>query len=179
MPRTPPPIRKFFDLIIGRDDIISLGVGEPDFPTPWVMREEAFYHLEEGHTSYTSNWGLTELRVEIARYLEKYKLSYDPKSEILVTIGVSEAIDAVLRSILNPGDEIIVAEPCYVSYQPLAELCDVTLVRLDTAPDGFIPRAESIERLVTPKTKAVMLCSPSNPTGRMIPPTSWAKSPMW
>ncbi len=174
--RTPPsPIRKFFDLIIGRDDIISLGVGEPDFPTPWVMREEAFYHLEEGHTSYTSNWGLTELRVEIARYLEKYKLSYDPKSEILVTIGVSEAIDAVLRSILNPGDEIIVAEPCYVSYQPLAELCDVTLVRLDTAPDGFIPRAESIERLVTPKTKAVMLCSPSNPTGRMIPPDELGK----
>ncbi|HHU37270.1 MAG TPA: aminotransferase class I/II-fold pyridoxal phosphate-dependent enzyme [Treponema sp.] len=168
--RTPPsPIRKFFDLIIGRDDIISLGVGEPDFSTPWIMREEAFYHLEQGHTSYTSNWGLLELRQEIAQYLEKYSLSYDPTSEILVTIGVSEAIDAVLRSILNPGDEVIVAEPCYVSYQPLVELCDVTLVRLDTAPDDFIARAAAIEKLITPKTKALMLCSPSNPTGRMIP----------
>lgn len=144
-------------------------MGEPDFPTPWIMREEAFYHLEEGHTSYTSNWGLLDLREAIAKYLSKYNLSYDPTNEILVTVGVSEAIDAVLRSILNPGDEVIVAEPCYVSYQPLVELCDVTLVKLDTAPDGFIARADSIERLVTPKTKAIMLCSPSNPTGRMIP----------
>lgn len=165
----PSPIRKFFDLIIGRDDIISLGVGEPDFPTPWVMREEAYYHLEQGHTSYTSNWGLTELREEIARYLEKFHMSYNPTNEILVTIGVSEAIDAVLRAILNPGDEVIVAEPCYVSYQPLVEICDTTIVRLDTAPDNFIATARAIEALITPKTKALMLCSPSNPTGRMIP----------
>lgn len=102
---TPPSgIRKFFDLIIGRDDIISLGVGEPDFPTPWSIREEAYYHLEKGHTSYTSNWGLLELREAIAEYLSKYGLDYNPKNEILVTIGVSEAVDAVLRSILNPGD---------------------------------------------------------------------------
>ncbi|HPO02192.1 MAG TPA: aminotransferase class I/II-fold pyridoxal phosphate-dependent enzyme [Treponemataceae bacterium] len=171
----PSPIRKFFDLIIGRDDIISLGVGEPDFPTPWAMREEAFYHLEQGHTSYTSNWGLTELRDAIARYLAKYDLDYDPKSEVLVTIGVSEAIDAVLRAILNPGDEVIVAEPCYVSYQPLVEICNTKLVRLDTAPTGFVPTAESIEKLITPKTKALMLCSPSNPTGRMIPADELAR----
>lgn len=165
----PSPIRKFFDLIIGRDDIISLGVGEPDFPTPWVMREEAFYHLEQGHTSYTSNWGILELREAIETYLNKYDLNYDPNKEILVTIGVSEAIDVVLRAILNPGDEVIVAEPCYVSYQPLVEICDTKLVRLDTAPTNFIPTAAEIEKLITPKTKALMLCSPSNPTGRMIP----------
>ena len=174
--KTPPSgIRKFFELIIGRDDIISLGVGEPDFATPWVMREEAYYHLEQGHTSYTSNWGLTELREAIVKYLEKFQLHYNPKKEVLITIGVSEAIDVVLRTILNPGDEVIVAEPCYVSYQPLAELCDTKLVRLDTAPTGFVPTADAIERLITPKTKALMLCSPSNPTGRMIPPEELAK----
>ena len=167
---TPPSgIRKFFELIQGRDDIISLGVGEPDFSTPWIMREEAFYHLEQGHTSYTSNWGLLELRQEIAKYLQRYNLHYDPASEILVTIGVSEAIDVVLRSILNPGDEIIICEPCYVSYQPLAALCDTKLVHLDTSVNGFYPTAEQIKAAITPKTKALMLCSPSNPTGRMIP----------
>ena len=167
---TPPSgIRKFFELIQGRDDIISLGVGEPDFSTPWIMREEAFYHLEKGHTSYTSNWGLLELRQEIARYLQRYNLHYDPTSEILITIGVSEAIDVVLRSILNPGDEIIICEPCYVSYQPLAALCDTKLVHLDTSVNGFYPTAEQIKAAITPKTKALMLCSPSNPTGRMIP----------
>ncbi len=176
MLRTPPSgIRKFFELIIGRDDIISLGVGEPDFATPWAMREEAWYHLEQGHTSYTSNWGLTELRKEIGNYLTKFDLHYDPNKEILVTIGVSEAIDAVLRAILNPGDEVVVAEPCYVSYQPLVELCDTRLVRLDTAPTGFVPTAEAIERMITPKTKAIMLCSPSNPTGRMIPAEELAR----
>ncbi|CEM62062.1 aminotransferase class I/II-fold pyridoxal phosphate-dependent enzyme [Treponema phagedenis] len=165
----PSGIRKFFDLIIGRDDIISLGVGEPDFATPWSIREEAWYHLEKGHTSYTSNSGLLELREAIAEYLTRYHMQYDPKTEILLTIGVSEALDAVLRAILNPGDEIIVAEPCYVSYQPLAVLCDAKLIRLDTAPDNFIPTAAAIEKLITPKTKALMLCSPNNPTGAMIP----------
>lgn len=167
---TPPSgIRKFFELIQGRDDIISLGVGEPDFSTPWIMREEAFYHLEKGHTSYTSNWGLLELRQEIGKYLQRYNLHYDPSSEILITIGVSEAIDVVLRSILNPGDEIIICEPCYVSYQPLAALCDTKLIHLDTSVNGFYPTAEQIKAVITPKTKALMLCSPSNPTGRMIP----------
>ena len=107
----PSGIRKFFDLIIGRDDIISLGVGEPDFATPWIIREEAFYHLEQGHTSYTSNWGLKELRDAVSSYLTKYNLHYSSKNEILITVGVSEAVDAVLRAILNPGDEIIICEP--------------------------------------------------------------------
>lgn len=171
----PSPIRKFFDLIIGRDDIISLGVGEPDFPTPWCMREEAYYHLEQGHTSYTSNWGLLELRAAISDYLRRYGMDYDPAKEILVTVGVSEAIDSVLRTILNPGDEIIVAEPCYVSYQPLAELCGAKLARMDTSLDGFIPTAERIRKHLTPATKVLMMCSPSNPTGRMIPPEELEK----
>ena len=173
---TPPSgIRKFFDLIIGRNDIISLGVGEPDFPTPWQLREEAFYHLEKGQTSYTSNWGLLELREEIARYLARYGMYYSPKNEIIATIGGSEAVDAALRSVLNPGDEIIVCEPCYVSYQPLSEQCDATLVHLDTSETDFIPTAEKIESAVTEHTKALMLCSPSNPTGRMIPSDELAK----
>ncbi|NLM01042.1 MAG: aminotransferase class I/II-fold pyridoxal phosphate-dependent enzyme [Treponema sp.] len=168
-------IRKFFDLIIGRDDIISLGVGEPDFPTPWLMREEAYYHLQQGHTSYTSNWGLTELREEISKYLTRYDLHYSSKNEILVTIGVSEAIDGVLRAVLNPEDEIIVCEPCYVSYQPLASLCDAKLIHLDTSKTSFYPTAQEIEKVITPKTKAIMICSPSNPTGRMIPESELAK----
>lgn len=165
----PSGIRKFFELCIGHDDIISLGVGEPDFSTPWVVREEAFYHLEKGHTSYTSNWGIIELREEICKYLERYKLYYDPKTEILPTIGASEGLDLVLRSILNPGDEIIICEPCYVSYHPLADLCGATIIHLDTSKTGLYPTAESIEAVITPKTKAVMFCSPSNPTGRVIP----------
>ena len=165
MMETPPSaIRKFFDLVIGRDDIITLGVGEPDFPTPWVMREEAFYHIEKGHTSYTSNWGLLELREEIAKYLVKYGLHYNPKTEILVTVGASEAVDIILRSILNPGDEIIVCEPCYVSYQPLTTLCDAKVIHLDTSVTGFYPTAEEIEKVITPRTKALMFCSPSKPT---------------
>ncbi len=169
MEMPPSGIRKFFELIIGRDDIISLGVGEPDFATPWSIREEAWYHLEQGHTSYTSNWGLSALREEIAKYLTKYSLSYNPASEVLVTIGVSEAVDIVLRAILNPGDEIIICEPCYVSYQPLAEICDTKLIRFDTSKTGFYPTAEELEKVITPKTKALMICSPNNPTGRMIP----------
>ena len=165
----PSGIRKFFELCIGHDDIISLGVGEPDFPTPWVIREEAFYHLEKGHTSYTSNWGLIELREEIAKYLERFNLYYDPKLEILPTVGASEGLDLVLRSILNPGDEIIVCEPCYVNYQPLSTLCDATVIHLDTSKTDLYPTAAAIEAACTPKTKAVMFCSPSNPTGRVIP----------
>ncbi len=167
---TPPSgIRRFFDLIIGRDDIISLGVGEPDFATPWSIRETAFYSLERGRTSYTSNWGLIELRKEIAQYLKKYALNYNPTNEIVITIGVSEAIDIVLRSIINPGDEVIVAEPCYVSYQPLVALAGGKTVGLDTSKTNFVPTAKEIEKLITPQTKALMLCYPNNPTGTTIP----------
>lgn len=165
----PSGIRKFFDLCIGHDDIISLGVGEPDFSTPWLIREDAFYHLEKGHTSYTSNWGLIELRQEIAKYLERYNLYYSAETEILPTIGASEGLDLVLRSVLNPGDEIIVCEPCYVSYQPLSDLCDAKIIHLDTSKNGFCPTASQIEEVCTEKTKAIMFCSPSNPTGRVIP----------
>lgn len=165
----PSGIRKFFEMLIGHDDVISLSVGEPDFPTPWAIREEAFYHLEKGHTSYTSNWGLIELREEIAKYMERYNLFYDPKKEILVTVGASEGVDAVLRAILNPGDEIIVVQPCYVNYTPLAELCQAKVVPVDSSVNGYFPTAEQIKAAVTPKTKAVMMCSPNNPTGTMIP----------
>ena len=171
----PSGIRKCFELCIGHDDIISLGVGEPDFSTPWVIREEAFYHLEKGHTSYTSNWGLIELRQEIAKYLERYELFYNPDTEILPTIGASEGLDLVLRSILNPGDEIIVCEPCYVSYQPLSDLCGAKVIHLDTSKNGFYPSAEQIEQACTDKTKAIMFCSPSNPTGRIIPASELEK----
>ena len=165
----PSGIRKFFEMLIGHDDVISLSVGEPDFPTPWVIREEAYYHLEKGHTSYTSNWGLIELREEIAKYMERYNLYYNPKNEILITVGASEGVDAVLRAILNPGDEIIVVQPCYVNYTPLAELTGAKVVPIDTSVNGFYPTAEQIEKAITPKTKCVMMCSPNNPTGTMIP----------
>lgn len=170
MMETPPSgIRKFFEMLIGHDDVISLSVGEPDFPTPWVIREEAYYHLEKGHTSYTSNWGLIELRDEIAKYMERYGCYYNPKNEILPTVGASEGVDAVLRAILNPGDEIIVVQPCYVNYVPLAKLCDAKIVPIDSSVNGYYPTAEQIAATITPKTKALMICSPNNPTGTMIP----------
>ena len=176
MEKTPPSgIRKFFEMLIGHDDVISLSVGEPDFPTPWCIREEAFYHLEKGHTSYTSNWGLIELREEIAKYMRRYNMDYDPQTEILPTVGASEGLDIVLRSILNPGDEIIVCEPCYVNYQPLADLCGAKVIHLDTSVNNFFPTARQIEAACTEKTKAVMFCSPSNPTGRIIPASELEK----
>ncbi|MDY2843031.1 MAG: aminotransferase class I/II-fold pyridoxal phosphate-dependent enzyme [Treponema sp.] len=170
MQQIPPSgIRKFFEMLIGHDDVISLSVGEPDFPTPWAIREEAFYHLEKGHTSYTSNWGLIELREEISKYMERYGMYYNPKDEILVTVGASEGVDAVLRAVLNPGDEILVCQPCYVNYTPLAQLCDAKIVPIDTSVNGYYPTAEQIKKAITPKTKAIMICTPNNPTGTMIP----------
>lgn len=165
----PSGIRKFFEMLIGHDDVISLSVGEPDFPTPWTMREEAFYHLEKGHTSYTGNRGLLELRQEICRYMEKYNMYYNPETEILVTVGASEGVDATLRAILNPGDEIIVCQPCYVNYEPLACLTEAKVVPIDTSVNGFYPTAEQIKKVITPKTKAIMMCTPNNPTGTIIP----------
>ena len=176
MVETPPSgIRKFFEMLIGHDDVISLSVGEPDFPTPWLMREEAFYHLEQGHTSYTSNWGLLELRKQIAKYMERYNLYYNPEKEILVTVGASEGVDAVLRAVLNPEDELIVCAPCYVNYTPLAHLTGAKVVILDTSKTGFAPTAAAFEKLITPKTKAIMFCSPSNPTGTMVDPAELEK----
>ena len=165
----PSGIRKFFDMLIGHDDVISLSVGEPDFSTPWCMREEAFYHLEKGHTSYTSNRGLIELRQEICKYMERYNMYYNPETEILVTVGASEGVDASLRAILNPSDEIIICQPCYVNYEPLAKLCEVKVIPVDTSVNGFYPTASQIQELISPKTKAIMMCSPNNPTGTMIP----------
>lgn len=171
----PSGIRKFFEMLIGHDDVISLSVGEPDFPTPWCMREEAFYHLEKGHTSYTSNWGLIELREEIAKYMKRYNMDYNPEKEILITVGASEGVDAVLRAILNPRDEIIVSQPCYVNYTPLAELTKANVITIDSSVNGYYPSAEQIEAACTPKTKALMICSPNNPTGTMIPREELAK----
>ncbi|MBQ0163440.1 MAG: aminotransferase class I/II-fold pyridoxal phosphate-dependent enzyme [Treponema sp.] len=171
----PSGIRKFFEMLIGHDDVISLSVGEPDFPTPWSIREEAYYHLEKGHTSYTSNWGLLELREEIAKYMERYGLFYNPKNEILVTVGASEGVDASLRAILNPGDEIIVVQPCYVNYTPLAALCQAKVVPINSGVNGYYPTAEQIKNAITPKTKALMICSPNNPTGTMIPASELEK----
>ncbi len=169
--QTIPPsgIRKFFDLCIGAKDIISLGVGEPDFVTPWHIREEAFYSLEKGRTTYTSNWGLLSLRLEITKYLnERFSLNYDGHSEVLVTVGGSEALDAALRAIINPGDEVIVPEPCFVAYKPLVQLAGGVPVTIDTARTDFVVKASDIEKKITPRTKAIIICSPSNPTGIVI-----------
>ncbi|MBU0581017.1 MAG: aminotransferase class I/II-fold pyridoxal phosphate-dependent enzyme, partial [Candidatus Margulisbacteria bacterium] len=175
--RIPPSgIRKFFDLVIGAEDIISLGVGEPDFVTPWHIREEAFYSLERGRTTYTSNWGLLSLRLLIAEYLEKrFKVKYNGQNEILVTVGASEAIDITLRAILNPGDEIIIPEPCFVSYVPLVELAGGKAVTIDTKKTNFVVTAKDIEKKITPSTKAIFLSYPSNPTGTVLKETEMKK----
>ncbi|MDP4939941.1 MAG: aminotransferase class I/II-fold pyridoxal phosphate-dependent enzyme, partial [Verrucomicrobiales bacterium] len=133
-------IRDFFELVQGRDDVISLGVGEPDFSAPWHIREAAIFSLEKGNTSYTSNLGLLSLRQEIATYVENlFKVSYNPASEILVTVGVSEALDLVFRALLNPGDEVIYHEPCYVSYSPTITLAYGVPVTIQTkVEDNFV-----------------------------------------
>ena len=151
----------------GRRDIISLGVGEPDFVTPWHIRESAIYALERGHTSYTSNLGLPKLRAAISDYVAGgFGVSYDPETQILVSVGVSEALDIALRAIINPGDEIIYHEPCYVSYAPGIVLAHGVPVAVPClAKDGFAVTAEAIERAITPKSKALVLNFPTNPTG--------------
>ena len=160
-------IREFFDLVQGRRDVISLGVGEPDFVTPWHIREAAIYSLERGRTSYTSNLGLPRLREAISEYVGKtFGVRYDSESEILVSVGVSEALDIALRAIINPGDEIIYHEPCYVSYAPGIALAHGVPVPVPClAKDGFAVTAEAIERAITPKSKALVLNFPTNPTG--------------
>jgi aminotransferase len=160
-------IRDFFELVQGRDDVISLGVGEPDFATPWHIREAAIYSLEKGQTSYTSNLGLLSLRRSIARYAQDFfQTSYDPAGEVLVTVGVSEAIDLALRALLNPGDEVIYHEPCYVSYCPSIVMAYGEAVAVETrAADGFSLKPEALAAAITPKSRALMLNFPTNPTG--------------
>jgi len=160
-------IREFFDLVLGRPDVISLGVGEPDFVTPWRIREAAIYAIERGRTSYTSNLGLLKLREAIAEYVaNRFGARYDPVKEVLITVGVSEALDLALRAIINPGDEVIYHEPCYVSYSPSIVLAQGVPVAVSCrAADGFAVNAEAIEQAVTPRTKAIVLNFPTNPTG--------------
>lgn len=165
-------IRDFFELVIGRDDIISLGVGEPDFSTPWTIREAAIYSLERGETSYTSNLGLLTLREKIADYVEGFfGTRYDAASEVLVTVGVSEALDLALRALLNPGDEVIYHEPCYVSYSPSIVMAHGVAVPVATTKeDGFSLRPDALAKAITDRTKVVMLNFPTNPTGAVATP---------
>lgn len=167
---TPPSkIRKFFDLVVNTPGVISLGVGEPDFMTPWHIREASFYSLEKGYTTYTSNKGLLELRKAISKYLTKYQVEYDPEEEVLVTIGVSEGVDLALRVLIEEGDEILVPDPSYVSYSPLIGLAGGVAVALKTsAKDAFKITADSLEKAITPKTKALILTFPNNPTGAIL-----------
>lgn len=166
----PSGIRKFFDLAANMEGVVSLGVGEPDFVTSWSVREAAISSLEEGHTSYTANAGLLELREEIANYMNKrFHVSYNPKDEIIVTVGASEGIDIAMRAILNPGEEVIVVEPCFVAYAPMVSLAGGIPVTVQALPENdFKIKAEQIEALITPKTKAVLICSPNNPTGTLL-----------
>ena len=168
---SPSGIRRFFDIISTMDDVISLGVGEPDFVTPWRIREAAIYSLEKGYTMYTSNFGLLELRQEISRYLNgRYDLSYDPTNQVLVTVGVSQALDLVMRAILDPGDEVIIPEPTYVSYIPCVSLAEGIPVTVPThMENSFRVRPADIETRITPRTKAILLGYPNNPTGAVMP----------
>jgi len=162
----PSGIRTFFDLVLGMKEVISLGVGEPDFVTPWPIREAGIYSLEEGFTSYTSNKGLYKLRLSISRYLRnKYNLEYDPENEILITVGVSEGFDLALRSLINSGDKILIPSPSYVSYGPLTELAGGVAVYIDTKTNGFRINSKQIEKFIDKKTKAIILNYPNNPTG--------------
>ncbi|MBU5469424.1 aminotransferase class I/II-fold pyridoxal phosphate-dependent enzyme [Falcatimonas sp. MSJ-15] len=166
----PSGIRKFFDIVAEMKDAISLGVGEPDFDTPWHIREEGIYALEKGRTFYTSNAGLMELRVEICNYLDrKLGLKYSPKEEIMVTVGGSEAIDVALRAMLDPGDEVIIPQPSYVSYLPCTKLAGGTPVIVELkAEDKFKLTEEALKAAITPKTKVLILPFPNNPTGAIM-----------
>ncbi len=166
----PSGIRKFFDLVNEMDEAISLGVGEPDFVTPWHVRESCIYALESGYTSYTSNKGLPELREAISDFIkEQLGLEYDPNEQILVTTGVSEAVDLAFRATLNPGDEVIVPEPCYVAYVPDVILAGGVPRPISTRiEDGFKVVPEAIQAAITERTKALVLSYPNNPTGAIM-----------
>lgn len=163
-------IRKFFDVANMMENAISLGVGEPDFETPWHIREAAISSLEKGHTSYSSNTGMLELREAVSDYLdEKYSTKYDPKTQIVITIGASEGIDIALMAIINPGDEVLVIEPSYVSYKPCVSMCGGVPVPVVTYEENdFRVTPKEIENKITPKTKAIILPYPNNPTGGIM-----------
>lgn len=159
-------IRRFFDLASQMTDVISLGVGEPDFVTPWHIREACMYSLEQGYTTYTSNRGLPVLCEKISEYLDKFHLHYNPTQEIMVTVGGSEAIDIALRTLICPGDEVLIPEPTYVSYRPCALLAGAQVVDVPTRPeDDFKLTANMLESCITPASKVLVLCYPNNPTG--------------
>ena len=166
----PSGIRKFFDIVSEMKDAISLGVGEPDFDTPWHIREEGIYSLEKGRTVYTSNSGLMELRKEIVNYLNrKVNVNYDPRHEVLITVGGSEAIDLALRAMLNPGDEVLIPQPCYVSYLPCCQLADGVPVFINLKEENqFRLTAQELRDAITPKSKILVLPFPNNPTGAIM-----------
>jgi aminotransferase len=167
---TPSGIRKFFDLLSSVEDVISLSIGEPDFITPWHIREAAIYSLEKGYTMYTSNSGMPELRQELARYLElRYGVSYHPEHEILITTSSSEGLDVALRTIINPGDEIIIPDPCYVAYPADIILAGGVPILVPTNEENnFVIRATDIEAKITKQTKAILIGYPANPTGAVM-----------
>lgn len=166
----PSGIRRFFDLAANMEGVISLGVGEPDFVTSWGVREACIASLHNGHTSYTANAGLMELRKEISRYLaQEFEVEYSAASDIIVTVGASQALDLSIRAIVDPGDEVIVIEPSFVSYAPLIELVGGTAVRVGAdAERGFSINFSDLEAAITERTKAILLCFPNNPTGTML-----------
>lgn len=166
----PSGIRKFFDLAAEMKDCISLGVGEPDFKTPWRIRDAGIQTLQKGRTTYTANAGMKELRQEIAAYMNRrFGLRYNPEGEVLVTVGGSEAIDMCIRSLVAPGDEVIIPEPCFVCYQPITTLTGGVPVPVELrAEDDFRLTAEALRRAITPKTKLLVLPFPSNPTGAVM-----------
>ncbi|HJC88728.1 MAG TPA: aminotransferase class I/II-fold pyridoxal phosphate-dependent enzyme [Candidatus Eisenbergiella intestinigallinarum] len=166
----PSGIRKFFDIVSEMDDAISLGVGEPDFDTPWHIRDEGIYSLEKGRTFYTSNAGLKELKVEICNYLKRrFDLEYDFAHEVLVTVGGSEAIDIALRAMIDPGDEVLIPQPSYVSYEPCAVLADAVPVFINLkAENQFRLTAQELRDAITDKTKVLVLPFPNNPTGAIM-----------
>lgn len=166
----PSGIRRFFDIAAEMEDVISLGVGEPDFVTPWTIRESCIYGLEQGYTSYTANRGMLELREEIARLKEEYVgVRYDPKTDILVTVGVSEALDLAMRAILSPGDEVLIPEPCYVSYKACAAMAGGVPVTVPTSiGHEFRVTAKDLAAHLTKKTRALLIGYPNNPTGAVM-----------
>lgn len=166
----PSGIRRFFDLAAEMPECISLGVGEPDFKTPWAVREAGIESLEMGRTRYTSNAGLKELRIEISRYLERrFGLRYDPMSQVLITVGGSEAIDMCIRTLVQPGDEVIIPEPCFVCYEPITTLSGGVPVPVPCrAEDAFRLRADALAAAITPRTKLLIMPFPNNPTGAVM-----------